>query len=188
MNHPISVRRFAGLFVPALVVTVFLATSAWAYSSGSETAGDMPSRIGVKLASAKEIKQLNKTGGKVRLVNFWATWCAPCRAEFPELVGLYQKYEPKGLEFVTVSADDKGSQEQVVRFLDEHQASGTNLLYDGQDTAGMLKSFDRKWQEILPYTVVFDGRGQVVFRREGQVTVSELEKVLEQQLGGTGDR
>lgn len=109
MNHPISVRRFAGLFVPALVVTVFLATSAWASSSGSETAGDVPSRIGVKLASAKEIKQLNKTGGKVRLVNFWATWCAPCKEELPVFNRLYEKYRLMGLEILGVSIDKSPS-------------------------------------------------------------------------------
>ena len=175
-----------GVWAPFLLVAACAAGFVPAVPPGPAGAGDGQRQIAVKLASAKEIKDLHKTGGKVRLVNFWATWCAPCREEFPQLVALYHRFHPKGLEFTTVSADDKGNMDEVVKFLEGHEASGTNLLFEGQDTAGMLKSFDRKWKEILPYTVVFDRKGDVVFRREGQVTAAELQQALEKLLGPAG--
>ncbi len=152
-----------------------------AAAAGSAAGADTP-RIDVQLASAGQIKALHDAAGRPRLVNFWATWCGPCKEEFPQLVSLFHRFQPKGLEFVTVSADDKGNRDQVLKFLRENQASGRNLLFNGKDTAGMLESFDRKWKQILPYTVLFDGRGKVVFRREGQVDPSDLENALEKVL------
>ncbi len=142
--------------------------------------------VDVQLASTKEIKNLNRTDGRVRLVNFWATWCGPCKEEFPQLVSLFHRFEPKGLEFVTISADDKENRDQVVKFLVEHEASGKNLLFSGRDTAGMLESFDRKWKQILPYTVLFDSQGKIVYRREGQIDPSDLRKAIEKLLGPAG--
>lgn len=164
------------------VAIVCLTIALWVVAAGPVAGADAP-KIDVQLASAGQIRALNKAAGKPRLVNFWATWCGPCKEEFPELVSLFHRFQAKGLEFVTVSADDKGNHDQVLKFLEENQASGRNLLFDGKDTAGMLESFDRKWKQILPYTVLFDGRGKVVFRREGQINPSDLEKAMEKVLG-----
>jgi thiol-disulfide isomerase/thioredoxin len=171
------------LLIMLTAIAISCLTIGLAITESAVPAASHGSEVDVQLASANQIKALHDTSGKPRLVNFWATWCAPCKEEFPELVSLFHRFEPKGLEFVTVSADDEGNRDQVLKFLQKNQASGRNLLFDGRDTAGMLESFDRKWKQILPYTVLFDGRGKVVFRREGEVDPSELEKALEKILG-----
>ncbi|HMK38978.1 MAG TPA: TlpA disulfide reductase family protein, partial [Bacteroidota bacterium] len=58
--------------------------------------------------SAGQVVELSKLRGKVVVVNFWATWCGPCRAEIPGMLDVYQKYRGKGLEIVGISVDRDG--------------------------------------------------------------------------------
>ena len=59
---------------------------------------------------------LRKKRGKVVLINLWATWCVPCREEFPDLIRLYGKYQARGLELILISVDDAEQRGQVEAF------------------------------------------------------------------------
>ena len=173
----LPIRPAGSCRMPALVAVLCIMAAIVVTVAAQE------SKIDVRLASSTEIRELNQTGGKARLVNFWATWCGPCKEEFPELVALFRGFQPNGLNFVTVSADQKTDRKEVLEFLRKNEASGTNLLFDGTDLAGMLESFDSKWKAILPYTVLFDAQGKIVFRREGKIKKKDLRRALTKLLG-----
>ena len=74
---------------------------------------------------------LNAFEGKVTLLNFWATWCVPCRREMPELVELYNEYKAAGFEIIGVSVDDEKTRLDIVPFMKEVGINFTVLLTDG---------------------------------------------------------
>ena len=119
----------------------------------------------------------NKTD-KLRLINLWATWCGPCVAEFPDLVTLMHLYRDRGLEFVSISADDPARKDKALSFLKSKQASGLNYLYTGDDKYKMIEGVDPKWDGALPYTMLVDPDGKVVYRHQGAIDIEELKKVI----------
>lgn len=119
----------------------------------------------------------NKTD-KLRLINLWATWCGPCVAEFPDLVTVMHLYRDRGLEFVSISADDPARKDKALSFLKSKQASGSNYLYTGDDKYKMIEAVDPKWDGALPYTMLVDPDGKVVYRHQGAIDIEELKKVI----------
>jgi thiol-disulfide isomerase/thioredoxin len=134
--------------------------------------------VWVEKVSSEALRSLAQgRSEKLRLFNFWATWCPPCVDEFPELLEIQRDFR-EDLEFIAVSANAPEEEEEVLTFLERHGASGRNLLLDNDDTHAVLKAFDRRWKEILPYTVLVDRAGRVRFRYEGRVDEEELRSVI----------
>jgi thiol-disulfide isomerase/thioredoxin len=100
-------------------------------------------------------------GEKVVLVNFWATWCQPCVEEFPDLVRLYQTYQPKGLEVIAVSADSPKSVESKIKpFLEKNNATFIAFVKDAKDDGAFIDAIDKEWGGELPVTFIYDRSGQ----------------------------
>ncbi len=99
-------------------------------------------------------------------------------AEFPDLVTLMHLYRDRGLELVTISADDPARKDKVLSFLKSKQASGLNYLYIGDDKYKMIEAVDPKWDGALPYTMLVDPDGKVVYRHQGAIDIEELKKVI----------
>jgi len=110
------------------------------------------------------------------LVNFWATWCVPCRDEFPDLVRIDEQYRPRGLNFITVSLDDVSELTQnVPLFL--RQVRGERIpayLLNTIDPDAAITAVDNTWRGELPATFLFDARGQLVFKHSGRIKPDEL--------------
>lgn len=108
--------------------------------------------------------------GKVLLLNFWATWCGPCRTEIPELVRLVDEHKPSGFEVVGVSIDD--SPEQLRAFAQEMKMNYPSLLMlDDLDTA-----FGPMW--ALPTTFLIDRNGSICLKHMGPVTKEMVEREI----------
>jgi thiol-disulfide isomerase/thioredoxin len=117
--------------------------------------------------------------GKVLVLNFWASWCPPCREEIPLLQSAHQRYEPQGLAIVGLAIDQLGS---VAAF--RKQAGITYpILVD--DAAVPLMSFYGDQSGSLPFTVVLDRAGHVVARKLGAFHGDELEQIVKPLLTGT---
>jgi thiol-disulfide isomerase/thioredoxin len=114
-------------------------------------------------------------GGKVVVVNFWATWCVPCIAEIPTFNKLNRQLGPKGVVVVGVSMDQEGA-DKVRPFLKKHAMDYTVAL--GSDTI----SDQFGLSELLPVTVVFDKSGKQVKRFDGLVTEAELQSTVERAM------
>jgi len=115
---------------------------------------------------------------KLRLINLWATWCGPCVAEFPELVTIMHLYRDRGLELVTISADDPSRKDKALSFLKGKQASGPNYIYTDDDKYKMIEAVDPKWDGALPYTMLVDPDGKVIYGKQGIINPEELKKII----------
>jgi thiol-disulfide isomerase/thioredoxin len=104
--------------------------------------------------------------GKVVVVNFWATWCGPCVAEFPDLVKLYKNNKAKGLELIAISADESADGAKVKTFLGKNGLSKGYLNKNAVDIEGYLKYLEPNLAPDapggIPRTYVIDRNGKVV--------------------------
>ena len=118
---------------------------------------------------------LSKLKGKVVLVNFWATWCPPCRAEIPDFIEAYKTYKSKGLEIVGIALDQDGW-EQVQPFIKEHGMNYPVVL----GTQEVVEQYGGI--EAIPTTFIIDKKGTVVDRTIGMLRQSVLEAKLKPLL------
>ena len=120
--------------------------------------------------------ELAKQSGKVVLVNFWATWCAPCRKEIPDLISLYSDLQSKGLLIVGVATDDEGTS-KVAPFVEKENINYPIVV----DTTGTIESqFEAMYG--LPTTYVINPQGQIVRRILGIFPTDEMRPTIEAML------
>ncbi len=132
---------------------------------------------------ASEEKQA--AGGKLLLVNLWATWCGPCVQEMPELVTINRMYRQRPFEFVTISLDEPDAKDQAQKALQEAHASGKNYIFTGEDKDKLAEALDPQWPGPLPYTLLIAPGGEVVYRHNGPIDPLELKKAIVDYLGRT---
>ncbi|HWW74299.1 MAG TPA: TlpA disulfide reductase family protein [Pyrinomonadaceae bacterium] len=118
------------------------------------------------------------------LVNFWATWCTPCREEFPDLVKIREQYAADKLDFVIVSLDDPSDIGKAVpEFLAEVRATAfPAYLLHAADDNNAINLVDPTWSGELPATFLYDRAGALVFKHKGRVKVPELRAALDEAL------
>jgi thiol-disulfide isomerase/thioredoxin len=139
--------------------------------------------VSVAPADAATLAALRtNSSGKVRLVNFWATWCAPCMAEFNEFVTINRIYRIRSFEMVTVAVNDPDEQTNVLRFLKKQQASNRNLIFASTDRDKLINAFDPEWQGAVPFTVLIDPSGKVVYREDGSIDVLAIKRAITKSL------
>jgi thiol-disulfide isomerase/thioredoxin len=158
----------------------------WAYKEvGAETelkeSEKEPAKV--EMASSDEIKALRSNPtGNLLLVNFWATWCEPCMAEFPEIQKMVRTYKKRPLEIVTVSINNPDELKFVQSFLDEQHAMNRNLLFNGKDPADAVSAFGAGWNGGVPYTVLISTGGEVLFKSQGAMNVVEVRRAILRNL------
>jgi peroxiredoxin len=121
--------------------------------------------------------------GKVLVLNFWATWCGPCVAEFPELVALDAKYRDKGMKLVGITADEaEDVKPKVIPFIKKHQVKFDIIRQDTDDPEEMMSQITKDWNGVIPATFVYDKQGNLAYTRFGiidrDLLVAEIEKAL----------
>ena len=127
---------------------------------------------------------LSETRGRPLLVNFWATWCDPCREEFPDLVKIDSQYGRQSLDFVTVSLDDFSDIKTAVpKFLDEMKATMPAYLLNAPDPEPAINAVDPGWQGSLPATFLYNAQGEVVYKHIGRVNANELRAEIDKLVG-----
>ena len=123
---------------------------------------------------------LKQNRQKPLLVNFWATWCDPCRDEFPDLVKIDSDYRPHSLDFVTVSLDDFSDiKTSVPKFLESMKAKMPAYLLNANDPDPAINAVDPKWQGDLPATFLYNDKGEVVYKHFGRVNATELRAAID---------
>ena len=152
----------------------------------------------VELATidAKGVAELAKnTSNRLRLVNVWATWCAPCVEEFPALVSLSRRMGGREFELVTISMDDPKMLPQAKKFLENQHVvpssklkgllkaegrTAVNFLYTEASADALVQALDPQWPGPLPHTVLIAPGGKILWRHNGIVNSQELlNKVLD---------
>ena len=130
-------------------------------------------------ASAAELKKLRANAtDKVLLVNFWATWCGPCKVEFPDLLTTWRMFRGRDFDLVTVAANLPDEKPGVVKFLEKQHASTRNLQFASDDTYAMQAAFDAKWDAGVPFTMLIAPGGKVLYQKIGEVDILELRRII----------
>jgi thiol-disulfide isomerase/thioredoxin len=174
------------LLVLAAAALVALPTPTPSQQSGASSSRAAAPEFSVREIDLDGLKQLiGRDGGGERparplLVNFWATYCEPCRDEFPDLVAIDRDYKARGLEFVTVSLDDAAEiKTSVPEFLRQMNAAMPAYLLNVADPEPAIKWVDQSWGGGLPATYLYDSGGRVVFKHTGRIKPAELRAALD---------
>lgn len=137
----------------------------------------------INLDGLKKIIQRDPKDTRPLLVNFWATWCDPCREEFPDLVKVDTDYRGKGLNFIAVSLDDISDIKSVVpQFLHEMKAEMPVVLLNVNDPEPAIKIVDATWDGQLPATFLYDKSGKIVFKHFGKIQPAELRAAIDKEV------
>lgn len=126
------------------------------------------------------IKTLIKNGNsnKLQLINIWATWCGPCILEYPDLITLQRMYGARDFEFISISADNIEDQEKALKFLQEKNSALTNYIFTGKDKYELIEAVDADWNGALPYSMLIEPSGKVVWKHQGSIDFYELKKTI----------
>ncbi len=121
---------------------------------------------------------VNNSGSKLRLVNIWATWCAPCRLEYPEFVVIQRMFGARDFEFISISADKIAKKEDALAFLTSVHSALPNYISTDDDKYRFIETIDPNWNGALPYTMLIEPGGQVVWSHQGEVDFQELKQTI----------
>jgi peroxiredoxin len=155
--------------------------------------------IDLERVDAAGVTKLAKNdSNRLRLINVWATWCAPCVAEFPELVSYSRRFSNRDFELVTISLDDPKLESQVRKFLEKQHAvpsarlkraltaegrGAANFLYTDASTDTLIKALDPAWPGPLPHTVLIAPGGKILYRHNGAIDPVEVKNQILKHLG-----
>jgi thiol-disulfide isomerase/thioredoxin len=180
-----------GIFI-AVGVVALLAVMVWADhkfpAAGAPSAGapakptDAPT-IAVKDLGDRDVT-LQQYKGKVVLVNFWATWCDPCKSEIPLLIGLREKYGPRGFEILGLSMDEDGKK-AVQPFLDKERFDvGGQKEAINYPIAFANDTVAEKFGGVigLPTSLLFTRDGKMIKKIVGPVEMNDISKAIESLL------
>lgn len=163
-------------------IKIFLAICLFAAVGAAQT--DLP--VNTKTEAITDLKPLLKENKKPLLINFWATWCGPCRVEFPELVKIDADYRKQGLDFVIVSLDNFGAMDfRVADFLKSYQSTMPSYLLDlptRQKIFQNIRQIAPRAQNGFPLTLLYDGRGKLVYQKNGIVDAKILRAKIDKVL------
>ncbi len=180
----------AGKPVPVDHTAVFGCSTKWmshAAAAREETQQWEAQPVAVQSASLEDLGHLRSNPGhKMLMVNFWATWCAPCKSEYPKLLQTYQWYRSRDLDFVSVSMDAPDQRATVEKFLKQVHSGIRNLQVDTDDVYSVMAAFDKSWDSGVPFTLVVDPEGKVIFQHAGEVDILKLRRVLLANLPDAG--
>ncbi len=127
-------------------------------------------------------KMIASHKGRVVLVDFWATWCKPCRAEMPELVKLEKKLRGEGFDLVTISADEPDQQAAALKLLEQNGVAAPMYIKKAADDDKFNDAIDPKWGGALPAVFLYDRTGKKVKSFIGETPVKDLEAAIAKVL------
>ncbi len=132
-----------------------------------------------------------------RLFNLWATWCEPCKEEFPELVSISRQFDMRSFDFVTISLDDLDKEEEALAFLQSHGAGPTDrarkriladnretnhYIYTGTSQDDLAAALDQDWPGPIPHSVLVAPGGEIVWRHNGMIDGDDARSQIAEAL------
>lgn len=132
--------------------------------------------LDLKLVTADQLhEEIAVSGEKITVVNFWATWCGPCREEFPAFVQLGKNFDTKGVDVVFVSMDFDDEQPAVTSFLASQGVKGVSYLRMGDDNT-FINAIHEDWSGVLPATIIYGSGGTLLdFWQADTISYDDLE-------------
>jgi thiol-disulfide isomerase/thioredoxin len=177
-SESFMLRKFFLIAFAAILAMVVVGCKHKASANGG------PTQVVIKSLDGKDVT-VAQYKGKVVLVNFWATWCEPCKIEIPELIQLQTKYEPKGFTILGVAMDDDGKS-VVAPFVQtkRYEIGGGQQVPMNYPILLGNDEIANKFGGLLgfPTTVLFDKNGKEIKRTTGAIAYEEYAKVIEGNL------
>ncbi len=158
-------KRFILVLLP-LVIVLFVCAEAEKtsiFGDNSSQASDFT----VKDLKGREIS-LSNYSGKVVFLNFWATWCGPCKAEIPDFIEAYKQYKDKGMEIIGISVD-RISPKSVLKFTEKYKINYPVVM----STVKIIKDYEPG--PYVPTTIIIDQEGKIRHRHIGYMSKEKLE-------------
>jgi cytochrome c biogenesis protein CcmG, thiol:disulfide interchange protein DsbE len=179
----------------AFVVVLVAALAAASPGRGQTDAGKTAPHAGkaagpadpplVDLAGYRQL--LAKYKGKPLVVNFWATWCEPCRDEYPMIVELAKEFKPQGVNVIGVDMDDESDMNLVRRFIARTQPPFPNYRQKpGIDLDAFYDGVNPGWKGTMPQTIFYGRDGQILGFFLGSGPKADFEKAFRGTLGPAG--
>lgn len=150
--------------------------SDWIEKAKVEWAKEPVSLESIDEAGLRELVKNNSDS--LRVINVWATWCGPCVVEFADFMDMNHMYRRRNFEFISVSADEPDKKNKALAFLQKQRASTMNYIFSTDDKYKLIEAVDPKWQGALPYTLVVEPGGKIIYAREGAIDAAELKKII----------
>ncbi len=137
----------------------------------------------VKIIDVPDLKLILEEGkGSPILINVWATWCEPCREEFPDLVDLSAKYK-KDIRFISISVDDISDLEvKVVPFLKNQKVQFESYLLKVVEPEDFINFLDEDWSGAVPATFIYDKNGKQTEALIGKQSFEMFEKAVKKVI------
>ncbi len=178
-----STRAWAAIIgwltAPVLLISAIAAQAPTSTVSPSKGSPVPPAVIKI---DEKRFAELIKPNGKPLLINFWATWCEPCREEFPSLVKIDSEYKGK-IDFITISLDfEEELTTGVPKFLAAMKATMPTYLLITPDETAAISMVSKEWAGGLPFTVLYEPSGKISYFRQGLVRHDILQKEIDKVL------
>jgi thiol-disulfide isomerase/thioredoxin len=143
--------------------------------------------VDVTPAGVDDLKSLRKNStDKLLLVNFWATWCAPCVDEFPKLETMYRMYGHRAFDLVTVSINYPDEKPAVLAALRKQHATSRNLIFGSTDIYSLIGAFGGEWNGAVPYTILISPNGEAIYQHQGTVDPLELKRTIIANIADDG--
>jgi thiol-disulfide isomerase/thioredoxin len=164
--------RLRRLAPPILLSSALLLAALLARAQSSaptqKTAAAAPQRTLEVLDADHYLAKVAAEHGKPLMVTFWATWCEPCRDEFPMVNELVRQYQPKGLAVFGVSLDDDAEESLALRFLAKTQPVFPNYRKKPGKEEEFINRVSPKWSGVLPATFFYDPQGRLIGELTGE--------------------
>ncbi|PWT74538.1 MAG: redoxin [Bacteroidetes bacterium] len=168
--------------VPVPTTKVFGCSIKWAEKSswlGKAKEDWAKEPVDVQVIDEAGIRKLiQNNSGKLRLINLWATWCGPCVVEYPEFITMNRMYRRRDFEFISISADDPSKKDKVLDFLKKQESSVNNYLFNTDDKYKLIDAVDSTWQGALPYTMLVEPGGKIIYAKQGEIDPAEIKKLI----------
>lgn len=145
---------------------------------------------GIDLLAAEGLTPIDEAGfrklvdehrGRVLLIDFWATWCAPCREEMPKLVALHSRYA-KEMDFFAISCDEPEAAAQAAKFVAANGVPTPRYIRQTSDDDHFINAIDPKWSGALPALFLFDRAGRQIKSFVGESDMRQVEAAVRQSL------
>jgi thiol-disulfide isomerase/thioredoxin len=135
--------------------------------------------VTAKAVTTEDLRALRKNStGKLLLVDFWATWCGPCRKELPTFETMYRMYGHRAFDLVTVNINYPDEKPGVMKVLNSEHGTSTNLTLSSTDIYAQLAAFDPDWEAAVPYTLLIKPGGEIVYKSQGTVDELKLKRLI----------
>lgn len=162
-----------------MLLIIFSAANLFSESADNSPKEKKKGEVNLRLydLDGKKAGNVNEYAGKLVILNFWATWCPPCKAEMPSMEKLYKKYKDEGLEILAVSVDKAGS--SIVKQFQKDNDYTFPMFHDSR------KEASKKFRiSSIPTTYIIDKKGKIVDTIRGSINwmrkdvISNIEKLL----------